>query len=95
MMPITMAAHGSTKAQGAVMATRPASMPLIIMPGSGLPVRFQIQAMPVQAPKAAAMAVFVATRANRVSVAAKVDAALNPNQPNSRMNVPAMAIGMW
>ena len=38
MMPMTAAAHGSTKAHGAVMATRPASMPLTIIPGSGLPV---------------------------------------------------------
>ena len=36
---MTAAAHGSTKAHGAVMATRPPSMPLAIMPGSGLPVR--------------------------------------------------------
>ena len=94
-MPITMAAQGSTNAHGAVIATRPASMPLTIIPGSGLPPRFQIHAMPVLAPKAAASAVFTATRARRVSVAAKVDAALNPNQPNSRMNVPSIAIGMW
>ena len=39
MAPMTAAAHGDTKAHGAVMATRPASMPLTIMPGSGLPVR--------------------------------------------------------
>ena len=37
---------------------------------------------------------FVATTANRTSVAANVDAALKPNQPNSRMNVPSIAIGM-
>ena len=37
--PMTAAAHGDTKAQGAVIATRPASMPFTIMPGSGLPVR--------------------------------------------------------
>ena len=42
MMPMTAAAQGSTKAHGAVMATRPASMPLAIMPGSGLPVRIMI-----------------------------------------------------
>ena len=36
MMPMTAAAHGCTKAHGAVMATRPASMPLAIMPGVGL-----------------------------------------------------------
>ena len=40
MMPMTAAAQGWTKAHGAVMATRPASMPLPIMPGSGLPIRF-------------------------------------------------------
>ena len=33
--PITTAAHQSTKAQGAVMATRPARIPLTDMPGSG------------------------------------------------------------
>ena len=38
--PITAAAHGCTNAHGAVIATRPASMPLTIMPGSGLPIRF-------------------------------------------------------
>ena len=38
--PITAAAHGCTNAHGAVMATRPASMPFAIMPGSGFPIRF-------------------------------------------------------
>src|SRR4051794_23826256 len=33
--PIRNAAHGATKAHGAVIATRPASMPLHIMLGSG------------------------------------------------------------
>ena len=41
------------------------------------------------------MAVLAATVANWMSVAAKVEAALKPNQPNSRMNVPSIAIGMW
>ena len=77
-----------------MIATKPASMPLAIMPGSGLPVRVMIQPMAMMAPKAPAMAVFVATTANWMSVAAKVEAALKPNQPNSRMNVPSMAIGM-
>src|SRR4029453_5378518 len=93
-MPMTMAAHGSTNAQGAVMATRPASMPFAIMPGSGLPVRNITQNMAIVAPNAAAIAVLPAPIANRRWVAASVDAALNPNQPNSRMNVPSMAIGM-
>ena len=93
--PMTAAAHGCTKAHGAVMATRPASMPLAIIPGSGLPVRIITQNMAIVAPNAAAMAVLVAMTPNRMSVAASVDAALKPNQPNSRMNVPSMAIGMW
>ncbi len=37
MLPITAAAQGETNAQGAVIATEPASMPFAIMPGSGLP----------------------------------------------------------
>ena len=90
------AAHGCTKAHGAVIATRPASMPLTIIPGSGflLPV-YIVKNIAVAAPNAAAMAVFVATTAKRTSVAAKVEAALKPNQPNSRMNVPSIAIGRW
>ena len=95
IMPMTIAAHGFTKAHGAVMATRPASMPFAIIPGSGLPVRIMIQNMAMTDPKAPAMAVFVATTANCTSVAASVEAALKPNQPNSRMNVPSMAMGMW
>ena len=38
--PITAAAQKSTNAHGAVIATRPASMPFAIMPGSGFPTRF-------------------------------------------------------
>src|SRR3954452_17328505 len=94
MMPMTMAAQGSTKAHGAVMATRPASMPLAIMAGSGLPERNITQNMQATEPKAPAMAVFTATVANCGSELANVDAALKPNQPNSRMNVPSMAMGM-
>ena len=54
-----------------------------------------IQNIATMAPKAPAIAVLVATMANCTSVAANVEAALKPNQPNSRMNVPSMAIGMW
>ena len=39
MMPMTAAAHGCTNAQGAVIATRPASMPFAIIPGSGCDLR--------------------------------------------------------
>ena len=95
MEPITADIAGDTKAHGAVMATRPASMPLAIIPGSGLPVRRVIHSMATMAPNAPAIAVFVATVANCTSVAANVDAALKPNHPNNRMNVPSRAIGMW
>ena len=37
MRPITQAAHGATNAHGAVIATRPASMPLHDIEMSGLP----------------------------------------------------------
>ena len=84
-----------TNAHGAVMATSPASMPLAIMLGSGLPVRNVTQTIAITAPNAAAMAVLVAMTANRTSVADRVEAALKPNQPNSRMKVPSIAIGMW
>ena len=40
------------------------------------------------------MPVLVAATAKRTSVAAKVEAALKPNHPNSRMKVPSIAIGM-
>ena len=40
------------------------------------------------------MAVLAATRPICGSLEANVEAALKPNQPNSRMNVPSMAIGM-
>src|SRR5947208_2011953 len=70
MQPITAAAHGCTNAHGAVMATSPASMPLAIIPGSGLPVRFMIQNIDTTAPNAPAIAVLAATVANWMSVAA-------------------------
>jgi hypothetical protein len=95
MLPMTADQAGLVKAQGAVMATSPASMPLTIMPGSGLPVFHIMVNIATVAPKAAAMAVLAATTANCTSVAAKVDAALKPNQPNNRMKQPSMAIGTW
>ena len=45
MMPMTVAAHGATKAQGAVMATSPASMPLHVIEMSGFPHFQLVQAM--------------------------------------------------
>ena len=60
-----------------------------------MPTRIMTQNMAATAPKAAAMAVLAATTPKRMSVTDNVEAALKPNQPNSRMNVPSMAIGMW
>ena len=37
MAPMIEAAHGATKAQGAVIATKPANIPLQLMEMSGLP----------------------------------------------------------
>ena len=94
MSPRIAATHGSTNAHGAVMITRPASMPLAIMAGSGLPVRFQIHNIEMNPPNAAASPVLSATTPICGSLDAKVDAALKPNQPNRRINVPRSAIGM-
>ena len=52
MMPITVAAQGATKAQGAVMATSPASMPLHVIEMSGFPHFQLVQAMARIAPGA-------------------------------------------
>ena len=93
--PINAAAHGETNAHAAVIATRPANIPLIIIPGFGLPVRRVIQNIEATAPNAPEIAVLAATVANCTSVAESVDAALNPNQPNNRIKVPSIAIGKW
>ncbi|CAB4788901.1 unannotated protein [freshwater metagenome] len=68
-------------------------MPLIIMPGSGLPVLRVMYNIAVTEPNAPAIAVFTAATANCTSVAANVLAALKPNHPNNKMNVPSIAIG--
>ncbi len=84
-----------TKAQGQVMATRPASMPLHIIAGSGFFVlNHHIQSVAPRAPVAEASIVLTATTAMRRSVAASDEPGLKPNQPNARMNVPSMTIGM-
>ena len=63
-VPITAAAHGAINAHGAVMATRPASMPFTIMPGSGFPVFRVMYNIAAIDPNAPAIAVFVAATAN-------------------------------
>ena len=84
-----------TKAQGAVMATNPASMPLHIMLGSGFLVRIShIHNVAANAPVAEASIVFTAMTPIRKSPPARVEPALKPNQPKARINVPITAMGI-
>ncbi len=94
MPPMMTADTLFTNAHGAVIATRPASMPLASMLGSGLPNLVQTYSIAVKAPAAPASMVFTAMTAMRRSPPASVEPALKPNQPNARMKVPATAIGM-
>src|SRR5580704_13396431 len=79
---------GDTNAQGAVIATSPASIPLHAMVISGLPNRKYQMSIAAAEPATAARFVFTATTEIRKSVAPSVEPGLNPIQPNSRMNVP-------
>src|SRR5213592_3075570 len=92
--PISTADGAVTKAHGAVMATNPASVPLAIIDGSGLPYLSHMYSIDVIPPAAPASIVFVAMTPMRRSEPASVDPALNPNHPKARMNVPIIAIGM-
>src|ERR1700691_2301680 len=77
-IPMMDAEVGPTNAQGAVIATRPASMPLQAMVISGLP-NFQYQkTIAVAEPAMAAKLVLIAMTEMRRSVAPKVDPGLNP-----------------
>src|SRR5438067_11516590 len=60
IMPMRTAAHGATNAQGPVMATSPASMPLHIIEGSGFPNRHHRYSALVTAPPAPASMVLAA-----------------------------------
>ncbi len=73
-----------TKAQAAVIATRPARQPLRVMPRSGFPRSSQAVIMALMVPAAAAMLVVMATWAMEAPSAAIVEPGLNPNQPNQR-----------
>src|SRR5258708_4398508 len=87
-MPITIDEPALTKAQGAVMATSPASMPLHAIEMSGfLNIQYQKKSA-VADPAHAARLVLTAMTEIRRSVAPSVDPGLKPIQPKSRMNVP-------
>src|SRR6202041_704272 len=93
-MPITVADVGDTNAHGAVIATKPASIPLHAMVTSGLPNMKYQTSMATAEPATAARLVFTATTEMRRSVAPSVEPGLNPIQPKSRMNVPVTTYTM-
>src|ERR1700683_66247 len=86
--PIITAEVGETNAQGAVIATSPASIPLQAMVMSGLPNRKYQMSIAAAEPATAARWVLTATTEMRRSVAQRVDPGLKPIHPNRRINVP-------
>src|ERR1700730_19354775 len=86
-MPMITDAVGDTNAHGAVMATRPASIPLQAMVISGFPKSRYHRSIAAAEPATAARFVFTATTAMRRSVAPRVDPGLNPIHPKRSMNV--------
>src|SRR5665647_3331985 len=92
--PISAAPTLLTKAHGAVTATRPASMPLAAIDGSGFPYSFHTRNIAVRQPKEQAMNVLTITTLKRRSVAASVETPLKPIHPNTRTMVPRIASGM-
>src|SRR3954451_10195269 len=92
--PITIAAHGATNPEAAVIATSAPSAPFSIIEMSGLPIFTQATQMPVIAPADAAMLVVVATYAKKPKPPKSTDSVepgLKPNQPNQRISVPSTA----
>src|SRR5271168_4652224 len=86
--PIITDAVGDTNAQGAVIATRPASIPLQAIVISGLPNSLYHRSIAAAEPATAARFVFTATTEMRRSVAPSVDPGLKPIHPKSKRNVP-------
>src|SRR5262249_3374206 len=79
---------GVTNAHGAVIATRPANMPLhaIVMSGF-LNIKYQTSSADAE-PATAARFVLTATIEIRRSVAPSVEPGLKPIQPNNKIKVP-------
>src|SRR5271156_5074174 len=86
--PIITAAFGDTNAQGAVIATSPASIPLQAIVISGLPNMKYHSSIAAAEPATAARLVFTATTAILNPAAPKVEPGLNPIHPTSKINVP-------
>src|SRR5262245_59678903 len=91
--PMITAPKGFTKAQGAVIATRPASMPLQHIVVSGLRPLSMSVSMAASDPTQPASMVFTTTKLMRRSVPANVEPGLKPNQPKARVNVPSTTMG--
>ncbi len=94
MKPMTTAAHGSTKAHGAVIATRPARAPLPICDTSSV---LKVMSEPMVAPMtpaAAARLVLTATSAKFTPIAFRNEPGLKPIQPTHRMITPRIMSGM-
>src|SRR5260370_33135789 len=87
-MPIATADVAFTNAQGAVMATSPASMPLHAIEMSGFPNLKCQKSIAVRAPAQAARFVFTATTEIRRSVAASGEPALSPPHPAHTPHAP-------
>src|SRR5581483_8563103 len=79
--PTKNAIGGLMKAQGAVTETRPASMPLHIMDGSGLPYHFHMKKAEARVLAPEASMVLTAIRPIQPLVPERVEPALKPNQP--------------
>src|SRR3970040_1371349 len=91
MTPMIRELGTLTKAQGAVIATRPAREPFNDIPKSGFPRRIQAVIMEERVAAAAAMLVVVATCAMEGPSAAMVEPGLNPNHPHQRTKTPRAA----
>ena len=86
------APSGDTRSQPAVMATKPAKIPLRVSENEGLPYLIQDVNM-VAIPPAAAARLVVRNTCEIATLFTSPDAAscepgLKPNQPNQRMNTP-------
>src|SRR3989338_2949584 len=92
--PIVIELKGLTKAQGAVIATRPAKAPLIVMDKSGFPIKSHREKLTFRPPAAAAILVVTAIWGMAPGSAAMVLPGLKPNQPSHRINPPKVALVM-
>ena len=96
--PITIAAHGATKAQAAVIATSAAMAPFSIIERSGFLTTIHDVTTAPRTPAAAARFVFSATYAKNPTPPevgrSRVEPGLKPNQPNQRMSTPSVVNAM-